>query len=604
MVEKISKLTLVDWQGTPPDDNIVLPAPNKYIPGIIPGSELKPSPVDPAAPVFPALPQPHLIVNDTFGKLYHRQDTSFGDPWFEASFRVRTHKRFLDEMGAKALVLTALFVSCVVEHIKTPSYPYVTSGLSAGFNIGAGTDLWISISGLNPVERNWEAFLSMLLDAIASKKLSEFASRERFGVILDAMQRSYHNELKAGPSSQAGRKLWGIMSKTKPDLKELITAAQLVTYEELEAYIPKLLAKVSCLGFFYGQVKADAAKRAWALMKRRLMPPSTRALHHDEIFHGMVRVLPTRDAQFPTTSALPMKKGHKEGRGAAKEESAPYAVAVKGAARGNATVLLMDFGSLDCRETTAMQILYRALPNMFFKELRTKQQTGYVASASMTSVERRTMGLFAVESSWCGPADLLRRFEAFILQAIAGLQDGVPEKKATLTAESFETIRHAILASFKKPIPNIAGMGQTMQGVVMDYDSDFNAMLKRRTILQTLTLSEVKAVARRVLSLANLRRLAVLYVPFGAKHDLQALPAAYSLRTPEDFAKPNHGHFVRRPKYQCNVPITANPALEAAAKLKHFEKEEEEDEAKDDEEEIVLDNDLDGKVRVGTLDSF
>jgi len=36
----------------------------------------------------------------------------------------------------------------------------------------------------------------------------------------------------------------------------------------------------------------------------------------------------------------------------------------------------------------------------------------------------------------------------------------------------------------------------------------------------------------------------------------------------------------------------------------HFEKEEEEDEAKDDEEEIVLDNDLDGKVRVGTLDSF
>ena len=74
-----------------------------------------------------------------------------------------------------------------------------------------------------------------------------------------------------------------------------------------------------------------------------------------------------------------------------------------------------------------------------------------------------------------------------------------------------------MLADMKKPIQTIAGvvldmfyrlrptlsassteMGSLLQGIVMDYDSDFDIMLKRRTILQTITLEEVKAIAQKV----------------------------------------------------------------------------------------------------------
>jgi len=137
-IEAIPETVIQDWQGSGTSSEITAPKPNMYIPGVSPGSQLRPSAINPNGPVFPELPQPDLVLNETFGTLYHRQDDSFGDPWLSASFRIRTHKKFVETMGAEALVLVSLFVSCAIEHIKTASYPFVTAGLSAGLSLGKG----------------------------------------------------------------------------------------------------------------------------------------------------------------------------------------------------------------------------------------------------------------------------------------------------------------------------------------------------------------------------------------------------------------------------------------------------------------------------------
>ena len=68
-------------------------------------------------------------------------------------------------------------------------------------------------------------------------------------------------------------------------------------------------------------------------------------LPHQHRFRSMVRVLPDGDPP-----------GGPYGLGA------PYLMAVSGAARGNATVMAMDLGWLDCREQIAMDVLYKVAP--------------------------------------------------------------------------------------------------------------------------------------------------------------------------------------------------------------------------------------------------
>jgi len=332
-------------------------------------------------------------------------------------------------------------------------------------------------------------------------------------------------------------------------------------------------------------VTEEAAGEGWQMVKATFTQTSG-ALPKKDRFRSLVRVLPTA-SNLPTDLATTLEVGG----GGVRKGGAPWMFAGHGAARGNATVLLMDLGWLDCREKVAMDVLYKVVPNMFFQQLRTKQQTGYVASTSLSELERRTLAIFVVESSWCGPGDLLARFERFI-EAVDASWDAKPHassekaalqraikggaadakgkeeefgSKPVLNQKSFEMVRDAMLADYKKPIQTIAEMGSALQNIVMSYDGDFSVMLKRRSILRTLTLGEVKAVAQKVYNLRNQRRLASLYTPKDVPTDLHLAPATYRLMKETELhpskmtasaSSAEYGEFVPKPKYHCNVPIT------------------------------------------------
>ena len=68
------------WPST---DDFKLPPPNPYL-------DATPTvgTIDPTSPVFPALPQPRLAVDEAFGKLYVGEDKAFGDPYILASVQV------------------------------------------------------------------------------------------------------------------------------------------------------------------------------------------------------------------------------------------------------------------------------------------------------------------------------------------------------------------------------------------------------------------------------------------------------------------------------------------------------------------------------------
>jgi insulysin len=496
----------VDFEG-----EFKLPPPNPYIP-----SNLTAGTVDPNSPVFPSLPQPKLVVNDTFGRLYHVHDRAFGDPYVSGSIQIKTAAEHVETLGPKATVMTKLFVDCIDESLKTKGYVYRTAGLTTSLSVGKGTNLWLNFFGKVPVQSTIMAAVEMLLTSL-KQPFAQTASVDTFEMIRKAVARGYANELKSGPSATASRNMWSKFSNTRTPVEELHAIAQKITHSEVAAFVPLLLSKVSAEGFFFGQLTQLNVENIFAVVKNKMS--TTVALTKAEEF-------------VPKMLVLPNDKG-------------PWTSMVHGEARSNATILMVDGGHLGCKDSLALSMLYKVLGQMFFNDLRTKQQTGYVASTYATEVARRAVAMFNVESSWAGPGDLLGRFETFIGGVLVGLKNGTVVPQAKL-----DMLRKAMLATYAKPIQNVAAMGSMLESIVRDYDSDFDVMKKRKANLESLTLADIARVGEMVLSPINKRRFASLYSPNGNQPD--AVPPGYV-----PFVDGKTGVFTAKPKYQCEVCTNA-----------------------------------------------
>jgi len=494
--------------------------------------------IDAATPVFPALPQPKLVLEDDFGKLYVGEDKAFGDPYILTSIQIKTAGSLWEKYGPKARVMTNLFVDCLGEAIKDKRYPFEVAGLGASVSMGKGTNLYVSVSGSVPVKDTYMALLEVVLKPM-KQDFEEYTSRDTFEMIRKAVMRYYRNKLKSGARETASRVLWNTFSKTRTPVDEKLQIAQNVTFEEVQSFIPELLQKINLEGFAYGRLTEQDATAVYKAVENTLRggdatdsataaatdTSSTIALNETEQFVSMMRVLPDTEG--------------------------PWYLKSSGSARSNATVLLIDGGHLPCDEAMALPVLFKEVGNMFFRELRTKQQTGYVASAYATTVARRSVVMMVVESSWAGPGDLLKRFEEFIQMVLAGIDDGTVMPDAKL-----DSIRGSMLSSFDKPIQNIGGMAGILEGIIKEYDGDFDAEKKKQTILEGLTRAKIVKVAKQILGHQNKRRFAVLYSPSEVEHD--CAPNAY-----EEF-KNNTGTFEAKPKYQCNVCLKGVPCTTPA----------------------------------------
>jgi secreted Zn-dependent insulinase-like peptidase len=515
------------------DAEFKYPPKNKYIP-----RKLRVSKVDPAAPQFPSLPHPVLAEEDAFGKLYVGKDKIFGDPYITASIQVKTAGALTEKYGPKARIMTQLWLECISESLKDQKYPFSVAGLSGSLSMGKGTNLYVSFGGKVPKRKSYMELLRMLL-APMKKPLSSFCSKDTFEMIRKANVRSYANQLKSGPSSTASRTLWTAFSNTRTPVDELLAAAQKITEAEVGKFVPELLAKVSLEAFIYGQLGMKKAKEIYTLVKESLKAKPGGEEHAPTMEEVMLAAQKNAPVAQNTT-ALSQADAFVSKLRVLPDEKGPWFSTVSGIARGNATLLMIDGGHLPCSEGLALKILYKEVGQMFFNELRTKQQTGYVASSYATYVARHTVALFMVESSWAGPGDLVNRYEGFIKLVLDGLHNGT-----VMTDKKLNMIRKSMLSKFLKPIQNIQAMGSTLESIIKDEDCDWDSMKKMKALLTQVTREKIVEVAKKVLGPQNKRRFAVMYTPNGVRPD--ATPPQY---TPFN---PAIGQFVAKPKYKCDV---------------------------------------------------
>jgi insulysin len=184
-------------------------------------------------------------------------------------------------------------------------------------------------------------------------------------------------------------------------------------------------------------------------------------------------------------------------------QSGPFQIMESTEMQGHGVVLVIEEGPFSFEKRASQQILAKALQESFFETLRTKQQTGYIAKAWDSEVERQLLQCFAVQSSTHNPTDLLMRFELF-------LEDFTKHLPKILSEERFENLRKMLITTLQMPPENMMGMASRLNALAFDYEADFSFIEKRIEAIQNLTYDQLKKDALSFLSRKNQRRLAIL----------------------------------------------------------------------------------------------
>jgi insulysin len=458
-IRPIPQQLLASWSQVQKHPDISLPPPNVFIPKHL---EL----VNKNIPKDDRLvPIPKAIMDDKTAKIYYTPDTYYNQPEVFVWFEIKTPE--IETGKAMKVVLGDLFIKSVNDAISKFSYDALVAGLDYSVD---RTDNGIGIT-LKGYSEN-----APLLFAEIIKRLKEIhPSDDKFDIYKQSLIRQYQNTYKESPLSQASELLKSLTYRNFTTDRQKSSAIRKVTFEKFNQFLAGVFNQTYIEGLVYGNMTEDQAKD---LSKQLIGTLGGVPYPKNEQFKKYVIVLPN------------------EG---------PFYVEAKTKSKGNAGILAIEVSSgYSLKERAAQQILSQAMEEPFFRELRTKQQTGYSIGNSADEIEKHLFNYFAVLSNTHDVRDLLARFELFIEGFLQEMD------KTGFTQDNFEQVKTSLVGILRQRQNNIEDMGKLLKTLAFKYDGDFDWLNKRIKAFEELTYPEFVQLAEKMLGKSNKKRFAVL----------------------------------------------------------------------------------------------
>ncbi len=455
-VKEISSSKLNAWANPALNPHIDIPTGNPFIPENL--ALVKTEPQEDAI-----LPTPTLIGNDEGSKIYFAPDSKYLVPEVVTLFNIKTP---LFDGTAKKSVLTDLYLKALDD--KTSSLLFYAN--AAGIHSAIQNDnlkLTLKLTGFS------EKAPSFLKQFAASLR-NVTPSKAQFEIYKQSLSSSYDNASKELPFRQGLDLLASMIYNDAPTAQDKLAALQGISYEDFQLFASNIFKKAYVEGLICGNITQERAETLWADLKGELAySPFPIALHPKK--HVLI---------------LPQKNG-------------PFMVNTQTPRQGNGVILLVEEGPFSFENRAAQQILGKGLQEGFFDTLRTKQQTGYIAKAADSEVERQLMQLFVVQSSSHNCTDLIARFELF-------LEDFLKNLNERMSKERFETVKTGLVKTLQMPPENLSLMGSRLFNLAFEYQADFKWDEKRIAALNEMSYDNFQKLSTQFLSRKNQRRLAIL----------------------------------------------------------------------------------------------
>ncbi|TBU42064.1 Metalloenzyme, LuxS/M16 peptidase-like protein [Dichomitus squalens] len=400
-VERFSE-EFVQKANQPNDiEELYLPGPNEFIPTNLNVEKCE---------VEKPAKRPFLIRETPLSSLWFKKDDQFWVPKAQVVMDLRTPVACA---SARATVMTRLFSDLVTDSLTEFAYDADLAGLTYGLS-SQSLGLYITLNGYNDK-------LHVLAKDVLERTRNLKVQPDRLAVMKDQAKREYENSLLGSPFRLSNYYIRYLLSEREWTPDELLAEVTSVTPEELQAYITSLLSKLhirmAVVGNMYKDEACKLAEMAEDILRSEPLPA-------DQLWN-LSLVLP---------------------RGSNHVWSAP--VPNKNEANNALTYYMSIAKAGDRRRQVLAALVAHILSEPAFNILRTREQLGYIVSAShwhMTGGGQTGLGI--IVQSEREPKYLEQRVDAFLGE--------MREKIASMSDEEFSEHKVALQKQWREAPKNL-----------------------------------------------------------------------------------------------------------------------------------------------------
>lgn len=400
-VEPIDPIWLKLWrqpgQGRP-QPPLALPAVNPFI-----CQQLEPQTV---AEVHA---QPQRLVGRPGLRLWHLHDAEFRVPKGNLFIAVDSEHAV---RSPRHIATMRLIIELWLDHLNELTY---AAGM-AGLNYHA----YAHQGGYTLQLGGFSAPQVRLLELILKNRTFGRVDPQRFALIKQQLTQSWENQLKGRPISLLFNHLTSVLQPNNPPVEELLPQLAAISHEQLPEFVQQLYKAVHLEVLAHGDWTQQQVREIAGLLERELTPLS----------------LPSRE----TRRALVDLRG----QGCLlRQRHCPH--------QDSAVLIYYQSPGTRPQDIAQITLANHLIGPVFFHQLRTEQQLGYVVGTGTLPLNRHPGLILYVQSPVAGPQDLLDAMDIFIddfpallqgmseaqwQQSKAGLISQLAEKDANLRSRS------------------------------------------------------------------------------------------------------------------------------------------------------------------------
>lgn len=379
--------------------------------------------------------KPELISNTRNMRVWYTQDREFIQPRATINMRVKSP---LVSVNAAGAAQAQLFVALIKDQLNEFAYPASLAGIDLSLEANAlGFD--IKIFGYSARQG---LLLNKVMEAIRIGRFSE----ERYKLLKENLLRNLRNQEKDIPYQVLARQISVLQTTPSWSNAQLIAELESNTFEKFNQFSSRQLTDARIDAFFYGNYfRAEAIKLAVLAEHELLSRQSARDVPIQKLL------------ALPGNSVKPWLYTHDINHADSIVE------------------LFIQSPSSSFDDTAHMLLARQLLQPLFYHQLRTEKQLGYIVAAISMPLLAQENTLMVVQSPVANEESIIKEIDLFIDQQFE-----------TIT-NNFAINQQSLINELREPARSLKEQGDRYWNAITNLDEQFSLRIDLADAVSRIT---------------------------------------------------------------------------------------------------------------------
>ncbi len=430
----IEKNQIEQWQDAPQLKQLYLPKKNPYI---VSNPELVKDDNESNSPLTP----PENILEKNGLNVWFKQDTSFKTP--KGYIYLSIDSPAVIE-NASTIAMTRLFIDLYSDAVIEEHYDAELAGIHYHL-YSHQSGLTLQISGISTKQ---EKLLPLLLTSLMESDFTE----QKFELFKQQLLSHWQNAKNSKSISQLFATLSSTMQPKSPSSQTLISALEKIEFEEFKRFLPKIFNNATAEALIHGNWTRNSADKIINDIK--------------QIFKG--KLSPNNEVQIPCLDI--------QGQGT-------ITIPVELPEHDHAAVLYYPMPTKDLRTVALTMLTNQLLSPIFFQEMRTEKQYGYLVGVGFIPINRYPGIALYIQSPHTDSVTLTKAMDEFIARSNEYIEN--------LPAEHWQHLQFGLASQLQEKDSSLRIKSQRYWAAICNKEASFDQKHKLISIIEGLTINDV-----------------------------------------------------------------------------------------------------------------